>query len=239
VVALEHLPVLAVGEHEFGARSPTSERADQLAHDRFVVEADPVGMAFARRCRRWSRDRLRARRRFRVIAQQAVERGELFGRQGVQTRRVHLLAREALFKVDPLGRGERSDAGTRKDDAQGDTFHACSCTGRAVDVAAGRAPAYTSSARCIRRSWLHACASRGPAFASDARSASSRNTRATWPANTAGSSTLVTALCASRNTVAVPITAVETIGTPSAIASIRTSPCVSVGEANRKTSAAR
>jgi len=54
-----------------------------------------------------------------------------------------------------------------------------------------------------------------------------------------GVPTLTTALRVSRSTVAVPITAVETMGTPRAIASISTRPCVSVGEANTNTSPAR
>ena len=49
-------------------------------------------------------------------------------------------------------------------------------------------------------------------------------------------SVLTIAQRASRSTVAVPITAVDTMGTPSAMASISTRPWVSVGEAKTKAS---
>src|SRR5689334_4647154 len=85
---------------------------------------------------------------------------------------------------------------------------------------------------------LHFSASSGPAAESAARSSGERSKRATLAANASTLPSLINALRVSHSTVAVPMTAVETIGEPQAIASISTSPCVSVLDANMKTSAA-
>jgi len=82
---------------------------------------------------------------------------------------------------------------------------------------------------------VRACAR--PRAAISARSCASPSTRTTAAANAARSSGTISAPLPG-STERVPSSAVDTTGTPCAIASSSTSPCVSVREANTNTLAA-